>query len=420
MFTVRSPASEKTSLAAPAERAQTPKKIMSTRLSFAVAALCLTAGVRPASAYQEMEPVRQTKEVTSGLNYLLYLPNGHDPLKSGWPVIVFMHGSGESSNNVDSGLNALTKHSLPRVVEDDDWDWPFIVVSPQIESGVGWASQETALTAVLTRLQTEFGADPNRFYLTGLSYGGSGTWNLGMNMIGTWAALMPLCAGGSQGDVTTLADTPMFVIHGTADPDNEFQQDRDRVDLMIGAGVAFHEFDYARADEPQDAWPMTALDYEHVFASMIDYEHDVWDATYGFVDMGTSAVLVHKTVPYQWLLEQSLDGSTFVDPRTAPVAGSGGTGGVGGTGGSSGAGAGGGGAGGTAGSGGSAGSGGVTAMGGMASSGASAGPSMAQPQSEPTESGCACRAGSQGRGSAALYWLVSLGALIALRRRKHL
>ena len=186
-----------TPLAAPVGSVQRQRKIMSARLAFTAAALCLTAVVRPAGAYQEMEPVKQTKEVTNGLNYLLYLPNDHDPAKSGWPVLVFMHGSGESANNdPDSLLNALTKHSMGRVVEDEGWDWPFIVISPQIDTGIGWASQQAALEAVFTRVQTDFGADPNRFYLTGLSYGGSGTWNLGMNMIGTWAALMPLCAGG--------------------------------------------------------------------------------------------------------------------------------------------------------------------------------------------------------------------------------
>jgi hypothetical protein len=52
---------------------------------------------------------------------------------------------------------------------------------------------------------------------------------------------------------------------------------------------------------------------------MQGYGHNVWDVTYGMLFGQNPNILarefVIKTVQYEWLLAQSLDGSMFVDPR---------------------------------------------------------------------------------------------------------
>src|SRR5580765_7645700 len=69
-------------------------------------------GGRMVDAQPLMGTKRSMDKVTGNLHYLLYLPKGHDPAKK-WPVIVFLHGSGEI-NATGSMLNNLTKHSIPR------------------------------------------------------------------------------------------------------------------------------------------------------------------------------------------------------------------------------------------------------------------------------------------------------------------
>ena len=60
--------------------------------------------------------------------YLLYLPAayGQEPAKQ-WPLILYLHGSGECGRDLD----LLKRHPLPALL-DQDPDFPFIVVSPQL------------------------------------------------------------------------------------------------------------------------------------------------------------------------------------------------------------------------------------------------------------------------------------------------
>lgn len=276
------------------------------RLGSLVAAVCVARG---ASAQIE----RQSIETSDGLTYLLRLPNGHDPNQR-WPLILFLHGFGERSVHNEPGkpLSGLTVHSMPAVVESRDWNWPFIVVSPQINDE-GWITRADDLGRLIDRMQSKYGADPNRLYLTGLSYGGRGTWQVGLAQLQRWAALMPLCSnpgGLDAADRARLAKRPLFVVHGTEDPTgNDYPTMEAFIASFEKEGTPFYQFEYALSDQEKDHYPKAALSQRHVFARMMGYGHDVWTATYG----GRNAA--RKTVSFDWLLAQSLDGSPFVDPR---------------------------------------------------------------------------------------------------------
>ena len=59
------------------------------------------------------------------MNYLLYLPTGYADQEL-WPVILFLHGSGERGDD----LELVKKHGPPKIVGEGK-DLPFIIVSPQ-------------------------------------------------------------------------------------------------------------------------------------------------------------------------------------------------------------------------------------------------------------------------------------------------
>jgi MYXO-CTERM domain-containing protein len=252
-----------------------------------------------------------------------------------------------------------------------------------------------------------------------------GSWDFGVLMPNRFAALLPLAANAAQmppwEQRASILTKPIFIVHGTADTTVDDQGDIDRVADLESAGADFFEFDYALADQGNDAIPAEVMNQDQVFGHFIDYGHDVWNSIYGTVG-GTP-----KTVPYEWLLQQSLDGSPFVDPRDAPQGGSGGggSGGMAGAAGSAGsAGSGGGGTGGSpaaaSGSGGLAGSPGAGA-GGMAGSGGT-GVVMQNPPSAPapTEAGCGCRAQSSSSSRNACLMGVIMLALARRRRRAQL
>ena len=109
---------------------------------------------------------------TVKLDYLIHLPEGYKEGSSKkWPLILFLHGSGERGTNVQK----VAVHGPPKVAPTMK-DFPFIVISPQCASGENW--NDESLLGLLQEVSTKFSVDPDRVYLTGLSMGGYGTWSL--------------------------------------------------------------------------------------------------------------------------------------------------------------------------------------------------------------------------------------------------
>ncbi len=157
----------------------------------------------------------------SQLNFLLYLPEeyGNDPQQQ-WPLILYLHGAGERANNLDY----LKINGLPKKLEDQS-NFPFIVVSPQIEGENAYWSEEgttKALFALLEEVQAVYSVDPKRIYLTGISLGGSGSWEIGLRYPERFAALVPVMGYygypfGYPDNICDLKDVPIWAFHGAKD-----------------------------------------------------------------------------------------------------------------------------------------------------------------------------------------------------------
>ncbi|MFA5833625.1 MAG: prolyl oligopeptidase family serine peptidase [Bacteroidota bacterium] len=155
---------------------------------------------------------RFEKEIvkTVGYDILVYTPQSFLQSQKRWPLIIFLHGSGERG----SDPNTLKVHSLPKIVETKD-DFPFIVVSPQCPDGQRWNAE--ALNAMLDEVLIKLPIDTNRIYLTGLSMGGLGTWKFAIAYPERFAAIAPVCGWGHLEDVEKLKDKPIWVFHGARD-----------------------------------------------------------------------------------------------------------------------------------------------------------------------------------------------------------
>jgi poly(3-hydroxybutyrate) depolymerase len=148
-----------------------------------------------------------------------------------WPIILFLHGRGERGSE---GM-WQTQIGLPEAVRDHPEHWPFVIVMPQCPQDQYWTdpdSQELAMTA-LDRETAEFHGDPDRTYLSGLSLGGYGAWELARLHPHRWAAVA-IAASGVFWSYSperwklsatlpaeyarALGRTPVWLFHGTDDP----------------------------------------------------------------------------------------------------------------------------------------------------------------------------------------------------------
>jgi predicted peptidase len=159
---------------------------------------------------------QQTEEMFEGkvsfnYKYLLYLPDGYeDDKEKEYPFVLFLHGAGERG----SDLNKVKKHGPPKIIESKK-DFPSIVVSPQCLEGEWWTPFK--LNALIEDIVEKYQIDEDRVYLTGLSMGGYGTWDLASNYPHWFAAIAPICGGGDVRRIRTIKDIPVWAFHGMKD-----------------------------------------------------------------------------------------------------------------------------------------------------------------------------------------------------------
>lgn len=84
----------------------------------------------------------------------------------------------------------------------------------------GWFRVEGDLVAILDDVLGAFRADSDRVYLTGVSYGGFGVFDLAASHPDRWAALAPVVGTGDLEDVPVLAEAgiPIWMFAGGTDP----------------------------------------------------------------------------------------------------------------------------------------------------------------------------------------------------------
>jgi predicted peptidase len=218
-----------------------------TLILTAAAVLVLAAGcaaqtpVRSSPApMQTAQGFQFTKTISAKVNYLLFLPKGYEPKgERRWPLIFFLHGAGERGTNVWK----VATHGPPKIAAAQP-DFPFIVVSPQCPEQQIW-SKDVLLT-LLDDVIAKYAVDTNRVYLTGLSMGGYGTWDLGLAHPERFAAIVPICGGGqtiavalsSRGKGAALKSLGVWAFHGGKDPVVPLEESQRMVDALKKAGVS--------------------------------------------------------------------------------------------------------------------------------------------------------------------------------------
>lgn len=175
---------------------------------------------------------------TLAADYLLFLPSGYSTNSTQrWPLIFFLHGAGERGDDV----MAVAKHGVPQF-DTRMPDFPFIVVSPQCPAGQVW-SQDTLL-ALLDDVEDRYAVDTHRVYLTGLSMGGYGTWEFGLDHANRFAAIAPVSGGGDVISPYLAAGTnklaiktlPIWAFHGAKDPTVPIEEAQRMIKFMQQLG----------------------------------------------------------------------------------------------------------------------------------------------------------------------------------------
>jgi hypothetical protein len=148
--------------------------------------------------------------------YRYYVP-GNDTTTL-FPLVLFLHGSGEVGSNNTSQLNNRANGAFALI---EDPSHPAIMIAPQLNSGFwGDPSRQILIFLILDQIRATYNVDPNHIYITGLSYGAAGTWNILGAHSDYFAAAVPI-SGSINNDARALVDeyahVPMWLFHGDSD-----------------------------------------------------------------------------------------------------------------------------------------------------------------------------------------------------------
>jgi poly(3-hydroxybutyrate) depolymerase len=193
-----------------------------------------------------------------------------------YPLILFLHGAGERGNNNTSQLMANAGATVWATPEHQAKHAAY-VIAPQCPADAQWVntdwgkgSYSTTTVTVSDQLTTaleivdavakEFGTDPARQYITGLSMGGYGTWDAIIRNPDRFAAALPICGAGDPSKADLIKLLPLWTFHGDADPTVPVAGSREMVTALkaVGSSIKYNEY----PGVGHDAWDMTYANEE--------------------------------------------------------------------------------------------------------------------------------------------------------------
>jgi predicted peptidase len=214
----------------------------------AASCLVVTAGRAQQKPQDQIFTARELhKKVSATLEcqYLLFLPRDYDKREAGrWPLLLVLHGAGERGTNVwRANIHGPGKYMAAHP------DFPFVVVTPVCPSNQVWSAE--TLSGLLDSVVKKYRIDTNRIYLTGLSMGGFGVWELALAHPERYAAVIPIAGGGSDAAVVlaragyapreyvaALKNLAFWAFHGAKDKVVEPDESERMIASLKRLGVA--------------------------------------------------------------------------------------------------------------------------------------------------------------------------------------
>lgn len=287
----------------------------------------LTLAVGGGAGAEEPQLIRESyysEAVQAERDYFVYLPAGFRA-RDHWPVLLFLHGNGERGDGKDE-LDFVLVHGPLYEAWVQKRDLPFVIIGPQLpmyemgdapfikerkaediprrlESGTperrekfasdvpmngsdsqpveqfgiegppsGWSLHETELMSMVDNIVDGYRGDPDRVYLTGLSYGGFGAWYMASRYPERFAAVNPIVGYAHPDLIEPIAERrlPIWCFAGGRDlvvPVRYFYEGMNKLEQLGHPDVRF------TVEE--------------------DMNHDVWTRVYAGEDI------------YNWMLSHS-------------------------------------------------------------------------------------------------------------------
>lgn len=219
------------------------------------------------------------------------------------PFILFMHGGGEAGTNNTSQINVNIDNLLAEAKRRGAF-----LYAPQSTGAWSTTTLTTNVMTMIGQAKATRNVDPHRLYVTGLSNGGGGTWNMANRYPGVFAAALPICGVNPGGDFAPqrLLHEPVWAFHARNDTVVSVNVSRTLVNNILNAAheplptyplagstsdffISNPDLDLHRTIEdlfrtaggvPEYLIPGSGLDL--MYYELAAGGHGIWPAVYGF------------------------------------------------------------------------------------------------------------------------------------------
>ena len=237
------------------------------------------------------------------IGFLQYTPTDYNPTGAKYPLIIFLHGTGQKGNGTTELAN-VAQESIPKYIKNGHnmrffWNgkWQtFLVLSPQLSPSYGWW-YNFYVEEMIKYAKANLNIDTNRISLLGLSLGGGGTWDYpgasvaNAQQLNAIAPSAPTCQSNDFCNIAK-ANLPLWATHS---------QDDRTTQANCTSAIVGHINNSCNA---------AVKGYLNIYPSG---GHNAWDRAFSYDNS------VHNPNVYEWLLGQ--DKSKPVNKR--PVANAG-------------------------------------------------------------------------------------------------
>jgi predicted peptidase len=234
---------------------------------FLALGLLMTTTLSAGEDHRDRFVARSFEDRGFTLPYRLLKPKDYDATQK-YPLVVFLHGAGERGNdNFKQLVHGMNDFASDEIMAK----YPAFVIAPQCPDDRKWVEVDWTLEShtlpespsvsleatshLIDALQKEFPIDASRIYLTGLSMGGYGAWDMLARQPELCAAAVPICGGGDPAVAARFKDVPLWAFHGDQDTAVKPKRSREMIAALKAAGGTPKYTEYPGVGH--DSWTAT-------------------------------------------------------------------------------------------------------------------------------------------------------------------
>ncbi len=200
----------------------------------------------------------------------------HDELPGAFSLLIFFHGAGERGNDNEAQLRWCVKEYAEYV---ETHGLKCVILAPQCPAEKKWVNVPweelkhdipeqpspyiAAAMGLLDSKVAEFKVNTKRIYVSGISMGGYGTWDILARRPHFFAAAFPICGGADVKTAPLLKHLPVRFVHGECDSAVPVFRSRSMSEALRLAGNTLFRYEEI-PDAEHNVWSAAVQDFSNL------------------------------------------------------------------------------------------------------------------------------------------------------------